>query len=472
MIIKKSNNILAIAFILSVLLANYSQRANAFPSRSKETAARSITVDSTSAAQTDSTSKETLMSSAAYFKSLKKVLDKDGGTLWGISMYAPTFFVEPESHKLYANCKDKAGHFTPDGSIFIGELPDNNNPANSSLEIDGMRWVMAMLPLPENDFERNVLLTHETFHYWQLALKLDAGTPVCNHVDIKECRIFLKLEWNALEAAARASSKKECRKELKNALIFREARLNSTGNSEKAREDERKMIITEGLPQYTAYKINCRNDEKFRNELYKSRIQNCKNESFVYSIAYHTGMAYGYLLDRFDSSWRKRITRDSSLCEMIYREAKIDALDKSTSAPDIKLIARKYGIDSIMSFENLRAAKIADIQEGYRNKFTKDTVIAIELGKFEMGFSPATVQDLQDLGTVYPNIRLTGGFGIIEVNEGGCLITNWSTATIPASGMKIKDGTISTADWTFTLGKEAKLIPPTAEHPLQYTIAY
>jgi len=125
------------------------------------------------------TPKETAVALSS-FKSLESVLQKDGGALWGSAMYAPTFFVHPETKVIYADRKDEQGLLQPLDGIWTGTLPEQMNPANSTAELGGMKWVMAIWPLPESEFERNVLLVHETFHYWQPELGLDSRLGLCN----------------------------------------------------------------------------------------------------------------------------------------------------------------------------------------------------------------------------------------------------------------------------------------------------
>ena len=58
-----------------------------------------------------------------------------------------------------------------------------------------------MVPLPEDELERNILFTHEIFHYWQDLLKLISFNYNNAHLEQKDARIWLKMEWLALSKA-------------------------------------------------------------------------------------------------------------------------------------------------------------------------------------------------------------------------------------------------------------------------------
>ncbi|MCZ2416364.1 MAG: hypothetical protein LC132_02265 [Burkholderiales bacterium] len=198
------------------------------------------------------TPKETAVALSS-FKSLESVLQKDGGALWGSAMYAPTFFVHPETKVIYADRKDEQGLLQPLDGIWTGTLPEQMNPANSTAELGGMKWVMAIWPLPESEFERNVLLVHETFHYWQPELGLDSRLGLCEHMENTSARIWLKMEWNALDAAIREEDPESAAQAVGQALHFRNNRLSEFPAEARLNEDA--FIILEGLPEYTSYKL-------------------------------------------------------------------------------------------------------------------------------------------------------------------------------------------------------------------------
>lgn len=393
----------------------------------------------------------------SYFMSLESVLQRDAGNLWGISLYAPTFFVDPETRTIFADRADKEALLEPFGEIWSGKFPEEMNPANSTAQLGGMKWVMALWPLPEKSFERNILLVHETFHYRQPDLELDPRPELCEHLENTSARIWLKMEWNALDHAIMAEDPEAAAQDVRLALHFRNTRLSEY--SEEARINEDAFLILEGLPEYTAYKLCCDNTAHMKEQIIESRERHWNNQSFVYAFAYHSGLAYGYLLDRFDTNWRTGLNKDASLPAILQKALFADG--DLSSIPDPGII-KKYGYDTIDATEKEREREKARIREAYIHTFTRDTVLAIPLRQFNMGFSPANVQSLGQLGTLYPNIRITGDFGILEVNEGGCLISaDWTTAFVP----------YKTAGWTLELNEGYHILPPPEKAPLIYRIA-
>ena len=491
------------------------------------------------AAASDPLGKNDYARAAEYFKQIEKVFEKDGGKIWGKNFKGtPIFLVDPRTHEMIANCSDSANTLqlakkqpfdlssncgdsantlqlthktakeaggsvgcdsantlqrTPEG-VYKGIMPMKGNPANSVAEYGGKRWVMAMWPLPEDEFVRNVLLSHETFHYFQPMLGLDPSPALCNHLDEMYPRLYLKLEWNALEAAVNAKNKRKMKEAVSHALAFRAKRLSQAANPSEAEKNESEFLILEGLPEYSAYKMCCRDDRQMRKEIHKSRAKHFGNDSFVYSFAYHSGLAYGYLLDQaakhsfqkghFTScrkvhlldqaakhsggqtkDWRRSLSKESSLPDMLRARMDIKVPD------NVDAFIGDYGYDSLYAFEHERDAKIKLQKEAYVSAFERDTVLEISFSSISMGFKPAQVQSLGALGTVYPNIRLSSDFGLLEVKDGGCLMSNgWQKATVPAVGIKVDGDKIYTDNWTLTLSPGHKLSPPSAKDPLKYTL--
>ncbi|MBP6867855.1 MAG: hypothetical protein KBC07_02555 [Bacteroidales bacterium] len=402
------------------------------------------------------TPKETAAALSA-FKSLEYVLEKDGGALWGSALYAPTFLVNPETKVIYADRKDEQGLLQSLDGIWTGTFPEQMNPANSVAELGGMKWVMATWPLPESEFERNVLLVHETFHYRQPELGLDPEPGLCEHMENTAARIWLKMEWNALDEAIREENPASAAESIRHALHFRNNRLSEFPAEARVNEDA--FIILEGLPEYTAYKLCCRDAASMAEQVLESRKRHWNNESFVYAFAYHSGLAYGYLLDRFEISWRSELKKDTSLPDML--EKALLTYGEAPPVPD-SIMLKQYGYDTIVTEENEKEQEKIRIRDAFIHTFTRDTVLAIPLRQFNMGFTPVNVQSLGQLGTLYPNIRITGDFGILEVTEGGCLIsTDWSTAFVPYKA----------PGWNLELEDGFDIFPPVEATPLIYRIA-
>lgn len=91
-----------------------------------------------------------------------------------------------------------------------------------------MTWVMVPWPLPKEKRERMLFLAHEMFHRVQGKLGLSPPDIAPTHLDTRDGRIWLQLEWRALEAALRQTGP-ERRRATTDALIFRAYRRSRWG---------------------------------------------------------------------------------------------------------------------------------------------------------------------------------------------------------------------------------------------------
>lgn len=54
------------------------------------------------------------------------------------------------------------------------------------------------------------------------------------------------------------------------------------------------------------------------------------------------------------------------------------------------------------------------------------------LQRMQISFDPQNLQPLAELGTVYPNLKISDVWGILEVSEGALLASDWSKVYVPA----------------------------------------
>src|SRR5512134_323215 len=92
------------------------------------------------------------------FEDARAGSDADAGRLWGVPLYGPMLFVEPESRFLVANEADAQGALVAQGGLFTGTLPPEEGIANTAVDWAGKRWTMVMWPPPENRYARRRLL--------------------------------------------------------------------------------------------------------------------------------------------------------------------------------------------------------------------------------------------------------------------------------------------------------------------------
>src|SRR3954454_10406766 len=193
-----------------------------------------------------------LVKPAQYFGEAKVASDADAGALWGVRLYGPMMFADPRSRAVVANQADAEGKLKREGDVWTGTLPPNVGIANTATNWAGVRWTMIMWgALGQFRQDRVRLMMHECFHRVQDGIGLPAVDAVNNHLDTMDGRIWLQLEWRALDRALRTSGV-ERKQALANALAFRDHRRQLIASAAKA---ESALERNEGLAEYTGVRI-------------------------------------------------------------------------------------------------------------------------------------------------------------------------------------------------------------------------
>ena len=74
-----------------------------------------------------------------------------------------------------------------------------------------------------------------------------------------------------------------------------------------------------------------------------------------------------------------------------------------------------------------------------------------------IGFNPSNIMPLKDIGTVYPNLRITDNWGILTVENGALLSNNWDKVTV-SEPTEISDKVIKGDGWKLELNNDWELI--------------
>ncbi len=154
------------------------------------------------------------------FKEVQAVSEKDGGKMWGKTLYGATIFVDENTREVVANRPDYQNFLKPQGEAFVGALPAEENIANTAKRWGGVDWTMVRWPLPEHPLERDTLVIHESFHRIQDELGLGGPDTSNDHLDTQDGRLWLQLEWRALRTAL-LQQKDARKKATMDALLFR-----------------------------------------------------------------------------------------------------------------------------------------------------------------------------------------------------------------------------------------------------------
>src|ERR1044072_5769119 len=189
---------------------------------------------------------------AQYFRQLKQTSDRDGSKTWGLLVYGPIILVDPLTGHVVANQADLEHKLTAEDGVFVGKLPGEISPANTATDWAGVHWTMVLWPVSEFRQPRERLLLHESFHRLQEKLGLPARDAVNTHLDTLNGRIWIQMEWRALERALRQTGPAR-QAAIADALLFRSYRRSlfpGSANNENALE------LNEGLAEFTGVKLS------------------------------------------------------------------------------------------------------------------------------------------------------------------------------------------------------------------------
>lgn len=372
---------------------------------------------------------------SVYFDEIKAESGKNI-ELWGKDLYGPMILIDPQTREFFTNESDKAEIF-----------PATINIANTALDWNGKKWAMIMLPLPKNKYDRIGLLAHESFHRIQPTLGFELNNVENNHLDQKEGRIYLRLELEALKQAAESDSEKEQQKHLTNALTFRKYRHGLYGGSVVS---ENLLELNEGIAEYTGVVVSGRNTTQAIAFLTKGIDDFFKNATFVRSFAYHTIPVYGYLLYNKDKNWNKKITAKTDLADYFIKSFNINIPADVNNA--VKKISDYYKGKTIIEEETKRNEKTKKLIAEYKLKFIERSHFEIQFEKMNVSFDPRNIVPVENKGTVYPNIRVTDKWGILTVENGALMSSNWDKISI-SNPVQMEDEKISGDGWILELAE-------------------
>jgi hypothetical protein len=355
-----------------------------------------------------------------YFQEARALCEKDGGKLWGISLCGPMIFADPATRMVAANQADQEGKLAAKEAVFTGRLPDEENMSNTATTWAGVKWTMVLWPLPEDALARARLMMHELFHRIQDDLGLAMQNPSNAHLDSREGRIWLQLEWRALRKALleNGAARKQA---VADALLFRVRRRELFPSA--TQEDFLEM--NEGLAEYTGVKLRGTAEAETM-AYFAKRLEGAANSpSFVRSFAYSTGPAYGLLLDAAGANWRKELKATSNLGFLLQTAYGVEGGKDLASSASSKAEARAKAYDG----DALRAAEIVRENERnqqiakYRARLVEGPVLVLPVReKFSFSFDPYNLLALDEQRTVYPTTRVTDEWGILEVSDGALFV--------------------------------------------------
>lgn len=388
-----------------------------------------------------------------YFRQVEEATFKYIG-LWDKEIYGPILVVDPDTREVYANLPDEKGFLQLEKGIYTGVLPKEVPLSNTDILWSGTQWAMVVLPLPVDEYDRIDLITHELFHSAQPSLGFEINVSESNHLDLREGRIYLRLEMAALKAALRARRLNRAEEHLRNALIFRKYRHLLFRGSET---NENSLELLEGLATYTGQMMSGRNKWQWREYLIQRIDQFEKTSSFVRSFAYETVPIYGFFLYQKDNQWNKPVENDTQLTELFLEAFDFDMRILLQSY--VKQVAEEYRGHTIVDDEDKREFLHNALLDRYREIFFEQPHLEIRLENMHFAFDPKTLIPLdEDEGTVYPSIYLSDNWGILSVKRGGALLRRDWRWIIVSEPQEISGRSITGEGWTIELKEGYQVI--------------
>jgi hypothetical protein len=386
------------------------------------------------------------------FNEAREICEADGGRFWGVSLCGPMMFVDPQSRRLVANQQDAEGALKQEDGVFVGSLPASVNISSTPTQWSGVLWTQIIWPLPEDTNLRHTTLAHELFHRIQSRVAVPVQQEAANdHLDTLEGRYLVQLEWRALAAALRCKTQSACHRAVSDALVFRAARYQLFPS---AAAQERALELNEGVAEYTGVSLGNRTHQTQVDVTLWDLSAHERDQTFVRSFAYATGPAYGLLLDKYSPGWRPALRSGPSLNDLLQKAAEVSLPQNIGDAAAAR--AARYDGAALRIVEVEREQKRLRILAANKAKFLEGPVLLIPLKHSNIQFDPRSLQPLEKWGTVYPTMRISADWGVLEVHNGALLRPDWSAVSVAAPVNA--DGALKGDGWTLALKPNWKAV--------------
>jgi hypothetical protein len=380
----------------------------------------------------------------------------DNAKLWGVSLCGPIMFVDAPSRSIVASEGDAKGVLRASDGAFVGVLPASQNVANTAVEWSGVKWTQMLWPIPGDERLRATLMVHELFHRIQDQLALPKhGVGENAHLDELNGRYYMQLEWRALARTLEARTDASRTEAAMDALLFRAERYRIYP---AAAVQEHGLEQDEGLAEYTGVRVGNPTTGLQTTMALHDLSAHVSDATIVRSFAYATGPAYGLLLDRYAPEWHAALKAGDGFDVMLSRALRVAMAGNSQQLASER--AAKYDGAALHAAEVDRDTKRQQLLAVNRGKFVDGPVLTLKFLKMNVQFDPRNLQPLGDAGTVYPTIRISDQWGVIEGKNGALMKPDWSALVVAAPSST--SGTHIVGDgWTLELTPGWKIVPDT-----------
>lgn len=341
----------------------------------------------------------------------KDLLHRDNGKLWGYNIWSKDVLVLDQNNTIYS-LDELPNSQTTDSIIYFKTVPENTIfQSNTTQEYNGKRYAIVLVNYL-NDNSSTII--HELFHILQEKhIKLN-GLPI-TYLDNYDARELMRLEFQALRNTINAVAEKQERKIIldlfKDALIYRKIRQDKY---KKFLESELQIETSEGLANYTAYKLSSHSDK------YKQALQQLdKRESadtYTRAFPYATGPAYGLIFDYLEVDWRQGL--DTVYNFLNIYETKISQKSLIVTKRALKIANERSNYNTIHKEELERKENHEKNVSYYTKLFLDNPTLSVILidKRFSKTFDMNGTLILKDIGIVYS--ELVGNDGSEGLNFG------------------------------------------------------
>jgi hypothetical protein len=393
-----------------------------------------------------------------YFAEAKAISDKDNGALWNVPLCGPILFVDAGTRQGVANQADQDGKLEPADGVFAGSVPAAQGVANTATTWAGVEWTMVMWPVPPYKSQRMRLMLHECFHRVQAKIGLTPVDSMNGHLDSLDGRIWLQMEWRALEHALWQHGEQR-RHDIADALYFRNLRRSLFAD---AAAHENGLEMNEGMAEYTGVKLSTSSSEEFA-VVAASNLRSAptRTPSYARSFAYTSGPAYGGLLDSASAEWRKGLTPTTNLGDLLARAYKIE--QPPTSKSEALRRAERYDGGEVVAIETRHEEKHQAQVAAAKKVFVDGPVLLLPVGKeFNYTFDPNAVLAVDGNSTLYQgDVQVSDQWGVLRATEGALFRreNNMIVGVQVAAPADPDKAPLAGKGWTLELKPEWKVVP-------------
>jgi len=384
----------------------------------------------------------------ASFKTIEEICNRDGGDLWGINLFGPVMFVDRQSRKIIANQPDKEGLLKLKDGIYNGIYPRESIINTAAVVYGGSLYGMTPLPNEEDNFRIVTRAIHALFHRFQHTKGINNEYFNAENMDEKEARIWIKLEWKALEKAI-LSEGEEQEQAIRDALIFRGS---NRETFPKYADTENRFETKEGLATFTFLLLATESSKDYETRLFEYLDRIYSFQSYARSYGSIHGALYATLLYKKGFDFKTLNPDNIDLGNMVKELYQIELPEVCRDVAGS--ISINYNITEIYAEEDKR---MNDIRERLNNQvsvFTSKPVVFLELISPYFDFEPEDVQYLDTLGTLYHTMRVSDNWGKLTVDKIGCLVSNnYKYLRITAKGLKIDKNHVYGEGWQIIINE-------------------